>query len=84
MEYISNTYILERDYGWLGVCVEASPEYFDKLVKNRKCTCVNCCVDEKPGKLEFILAGEVGGIIADDTDNSNINRSELIEKYRKE
>jgi FkbM family methyltransferase len=31
----SNTYLLERDYGWKGICVEPIPERFEKLVLNR-------------------------------------------------
>lgn len=34
--YHSNTYLLEKDYGWDGVCVEPSSKYND-LCRNRKC-----------------------------------------------
>ena len=39
----SNTYLLEKDYGWNGVCVEPSDKYND-LVVNRKCTTCNMLV----------------------------------------
>ena len=32
---ISNTYLLETKYNWKGICVEAIPDKFEKLVKNR-------------------------------------------------
>jgi FkbM family methyltransferase len=31
----SNTYLLEKHYGWSGVCIEPNPESFEKLVENR-------------------------------------------------
>jgi FkbM family methyltransferase len=31
----SNTYLLEKDFGWKGICVEALPEKFKELSKNR-------------------------------------------------
>jgi FkbM family methyltransferase len=37
---LSNTLLLERDYGWKGICVEPDPIVFEKLVKNRKSLCV--------------------------------------------
>jgi FkbM family methyltransferase len=38
--YHSNTYLLEIDYGWNGVCVEPSYKYED-LCHNRKCSLSN-------------------------------------------
>ncbi len=32
---LSNTYLLEKQYDWTGICVEPIPRTFDKLVKNR-------------------------------------------------
>jgi FkbM family methyltransferase len=32
---LSNTYLLEKDFGWRGICVEPIPAVFDTLVKNR-------------------------------------------------
>lgn len=33
---LSNTYLLEQDYNWKGICIEPVPSIFKKLVKNRK------------------------------------------------
>lgn len=38
---LSNTLLLEQEYGWTGVCVEANYETHASLVKNRKCECIN-------------------------------------------
>ena len=32
---LSNTYLLETQYNWKGICCEPIPEHFEKLVKNR-------------------------------------------------
>ena len=35
---ISNTYGLEKDYGWTGIVAEANPIYKDALIANRSCS----------------------------------------------
>lgn len=37
--HISNTYILEKEYNWNGLCVECNPYSYKKLIVNRKCKC---------------------------------------------
>jgi FkbM family methyltransferase len=32
---LSNTYLLETQYGWNGICVEPIPEFYTKLINNR-------------------------------------------------
>jgi FkbM family methyltransferase len=49
----SNSLFFERELGWRGVCVEPIPEVFEKLKNNRRCACVQACVDEKPGRVRF-------------------------------
>ena len=41
---LSNTYILEKNYGWSGICVEPIPSDFEKLQKNRSCLCYDYAV----------------------------------------
>jgi FkbM family methyltransferase len=38
---ISNTYVLEKEFGWTGVCIEPSIRMFKKLRNNRGCRLVN-------------------------------------------
>lgn len=38
---LSNTYLLEKTYGWKGICVEPIPAMFEKLVANRPNS--HCC-----------------------------------------
>src|SRR5688500_6158698 len=60
----SNTQLLESAFGWTGICVEPNSELFRQLVVNRRCTCINCCLYNSEGTVEFLEAGGVyGGIV---------------------
>ena len=54
---ISNTYLLETKYNWKGICVEAIPNKFEKLVKNRpNSKCVSKAVFSESGlKVPFSI-----------------------------
>jgi len=41
---LSNTYILEKNYDWDGICVEPIPSDFALLKNNRNCKCSNDAV----------------------------------------
>ena len=49
----SNTKFFE-DIGWDGICIEPSRDRFKKLVKNRKCICVNKAISTSKGTEEFL------------------------------
>ena len=38
---ISNTYSLEKDLGWKGICVEPNPRYYPQVCECRNVICVN-------------------------------------------
>ena len=60
---LSNTYLLEKQFGWTGICAEPNPIFFEKLKKNRNCTVAESCIAGETGKtVEFIFADEYGGI----------------------
>ncbi len=65
----SNTYILEKKYNWKGICIEANPDIFKELKYNRSSICLNNCLDNSEGIVEFTLNGLVGGIVDIDVDN---------------
>lgn len=60
----SNTEVLEKQYGWTGLCVEPNTDLFRQLVQNRQCRCVNACLFDRETDLAFLeAAGTLGGII---------------------
>ena len=69
---ISNTYLLERKYHWTGICVEANPDSFQQLIKNRRVICVHACLDSTEGFVNFAKRDVMGGIVSADTDNKSI------------
>lgn len=75
---LSNTYILERRYGWTGICIEANPDSYALLKKNRRATCVNACLDCRDGVVEFCKRGMMGGIISQNTDNREPQSCEVV------
>jgi FkbM family methyltransferase len=74
---ISNTYFLEKERNWNGICVEAQPLEFQKLKSNRNCVCVNVAVSDYNGETDFICvegyANMLSGI-SDDYNPSHMNR----------
>jgi FkbM family methyltransferase len=53
--YDSNTYILEQNYNWTGICVEANPTLFQRLITQRKCVCFqNALYNQDDVNMDFI------------------------------
>lgn len=72
----SNTYGLEKYFGWRGICLEANPIFYRTLKDKRRCICDNSVVSDKPEKVKFrVDNGQLGGIVAEDTDNNTRIRS---------
>lgn len=82
----SNTYVLEKRYGWKGICIEPNPMLFRALVDRyqRACTCVPVAVDAERGSLEFVLDGQTSGLLAAGSDNAHDRRKGRIDKARAE
>ena len=60
---INNTYLLEKKYGWNGICIEPQRSYWSDLNKNRNCHTDNSLLYSTKGKvLDFSEAEELGGI----------------------
>ncbi len=60
----SNTYILERRFGWDGLCIEAHPHLFATLQRRRRCRCVQACVAAGEGTADFLASASAwGGIV---------------------
>lgn len=55
----SNSCFFERELGWSGICIEPLPEAFAKLKAERSAVCLNCCVSDVEGMVDF-AAVDVG------------------------
>jgi FkbM family methyltransferase len=54
---LSNTYLLEKEYNWKGICVEPIPSRFTELVKNRPNS--TCCSNPVYNQSGLILNFEI-------------------------
>lgn len=63
---ISNTYYLEKELGWKGICIEALKSNYDKLINNRNTICEHKAVYHKKKTIYFLGDGNdgLGGYIA--------------------
>jgi len=60
----SNTQLLEASFGWKGICIEPNDSLFAALVRNRRCYCLNCCLYDREGNIDFLeSASMLGGIL---------------------
>lgn len=59
---ISNTYALEKYFGWTGLCIEPNDSYWKKLGKNRKCHISHDCVYSDVREVEFTKHGVLSGV----------------------
>ena len=60
---LSNTWLLENEFNWTGICAEPNPNLFAKLRENRGCAISSACIGAVSGQnFEFILADAFGGI----------------------
>jgi len=50
----NSTILLEKN-NWQGICIEAHPERFKLLKKNRSCKCINAALWNKSGTVDFAL-----------------------------
>lgn len=62
----SNTLLLESQFGWSGICIEPNEAAYAKLVAARRCHCVNTCLYDREGPVDFLeAAGVLGGIMSE-------------------
>lgn len=60
---LSNTYCLEKNYNWEGICIEPNPHNYKKLIQNRNCICSDVVVSTENGQCDFFAI--------DDEENKN-------------
>lgn len=81
---ISNSLMLERDFNWGGLCIEANPMYMDGLAK-RKCTTVMAAVAAPTDmRVNFTFSPKKaydGGIVSAGTDNKAAVAGGVTKEY---
>jgi len=75
---ISNTFFLEKERKWKGICVEAQPSEFQKLKSNRNCTCVNVAVSDYNGETDFIFVEGYANMLSGISDDYNLSHMQRI------
>lgn len=68
---ISNTFFLEKNRNWNGICIEAQPIEFEKLKKNRNCVCVNVAVSNFEGETDFTYVEGYANMLSGISDEYN-------------
>ena len=54
---LSNTILLEKQYNWTGLLIEANTDLFPLMKKtDRNCYMINCCIGEEGSNMTFIIA----------------------------
>lgn len=86
---LSNTYLLEQEYDWKGICVEPLPSKYEELLKNRpNSICVNnACYSQSHLTVPFsiannfeMLSGISHCIDSFHVDEVNVNKTEILVK----
>jgi len=60
---LSNSWLLEKHFGWKGICAEPNPKFFERLKLNRSCMLSSACVYRTSNeRMNFVLADAYGGL----------------------
>lgn len=81
---LSNTLLLEQDYGWNGVCIECNPRWFTSLHQARTCTVVtNAVYDTDDKTLDFFDTGHGLSGLVETNQHAHITNSPVIKVQTK-
>jgi len=58
----SNTYTLERDFGWRGICLEPNPDAYEKLCASRRSITLPFAAYKERGKIKMANAGGLSSL----------------------
>jgi len=68
---ISNTFTLEQDHAWNGICIEANPKYFN-LLYQRRCQVVQAAIGPIDNEIvNFSFHDGLSGVVGESFDNHN-------------
>ncbi|MDG3088655.1 hypothetical protein P7F88_22360 [Vibrio hannami] len=55
---LSNSYLLEKEFNWQGLCAEPNPKFYEKLKNNRSCKVSSACISGKSNERVCFVLGE--------------------------
>lgn len=74
----SNTYVLEKEYNWNGLCVECNPIYYNNLSNSRNCYKSNNAVYNEDGReMEFYDSGGYAGLVETNNHQHIVNHPKI-------
>jgi FkbM family methyltransferase len=59
---LSNTWLLEKEFGWTGILAEPNPDFHASLAESRACRIVHDCVYSRTGDTLRFLATPIGEV----------------------
>jgi len=77
---LSNTYYLEKELGWSGICFEPIPDIFSKLDKNRDCIKIMAGVADKVSTEKFTFVDGPSHMLSGMTKEYNEQHKQRIKK----
>lgn len=79
----SNTYVLEKKYGWTGLCIEPNDRFFQQLHTSRSCICEHACIAGEEKDVAFLeCADEYGGMVNDYSDAHRKNMQRCLPAHQ--
>ena len=83
---LSNTYYLDRNLTWRGLCIEPNPAYLANHLSQRTCDVAQLVVSSSEkaatqGKVRFRFSGENGGVLASEAAESALKKK-ILQRYK--
>jgi FkbM family methyltransferase len=75
---ISNTFFLEKERDWNGICIEPLPMEFKKLTENRNSINLNLCVSNFEGETDFTYVEGYANMLSGISDEYNKTHMERV------
>jgi FkbM family methyltransferase len=79
--FLSNTFLMENEYHWNGICVEPDDKQFEKLYRLRKCHTEKACIYTNNGTVNFSENELMGGISSRGVSKNSITLFDLLNKH---
>jgi len=78
---ISNSILFER-LGWDGICIEAHPTYYEKLLTHRNCTCIFAAAGNEDSEEVTFYLNQGGGLSSLDKNMENVWREQHRPRFK--